>query len=415
MATWAWWGKRFERTERRLVVIAAALGGAIVLLGVLGQIAVRERDARLDDAVNRRGALTAAALDVYRALADADATSLNAVVVEPRRSTDERKRFREDLFTVADALRMAASLAPEGTSAERVRSLTDYLPEYSRLVEAGWANSALGQPVGTSYLSQASFLVRSTMLPEAEKLHTEQAGALSDAQRRAGQQPWEVFIVGGIALALLVATQRYLSLRTRRRFNRGLVMSTALVLGSLITVGVAVGFARGHADDSVHEFDGVVAPLATARNLGRKADGGEVRILVFPKVGDVGELRDTLTAVEKAVGEGKAGGAEPVRIDRVATALRAWQTTVTPLGTTNPPLPYQVASGLITGTVDAAHAQEFDEALSDAINWHLDHAADSTAEAKESLAGIGVITGLAMFLALAAAGWGMWERIREYY
>ncbi|GAA2973933.1 hypothetical protein [Actinokineospora diospyrosa] len=415
MAAWAWWGRRFERTERRLVVIAAALGGAIVLLGFLGQAALRERDGRLDDAVNRRGALTAAALDVYRALADADATSLNAVVVEARKASDERTRFRKDLFDVADALRTAASLAPEGQSAEHVRTLTDYLPEYSRLVEAGWANSVLSQPVGTSYLSQASFLVRMTMLPKAEELHKEQAGALSDTQRRAGKQPWEMFIFGGVTLALLVASQLYVSRLTRRRFNRGLVMATALILGSLITVGVTVGIAGGHADDSVHEFDEVVAPLATARNLGRNADGSEVRILVFPKVGDVGELRDTLTAIEEEVAAGRAGGADPTRIDRVATALRAWQTTVTSLNATNPPLPYQVASGLVIGTVEAAHAQEFDEALSDTISWHLDHAADSTVAAKEALSGVDVITGLAVFLALLAAGWGMWERIREYY
>ncbi|RLK54930.1 hypothetical protein CLV68_5321 [Actinokineospora cianjurensis] len=406
----------FERTERRLVAASAVLAGVAVLLGVLGEAAVRERGALLDDAVARRGASTAAALDVYRALADADATSLNAVVVEAYRVGDERERYREDLFDATDALRATASLAPEESSARRVRKLLDHLPEYSRLVEAGWGNSALNQPVGTSYLGQASSLARDVLLGEAQELHREQATALSNAQLAAGRHPWEVYAVGAVLLVLLVLAQIYLARRTRRQLNRGLLLSTALVLTALIALGVSVNLAAGHAADSVDEFNGVIAPLAKARNLARIADGDEVRILVFPKVGDVGRLRDGLDALDGEITAARTSGGDRQRVDKAATALVSWRTAVAPLlGNQNPPLTYPEMSGLVIGTAQAAHAQRFDEALTDAIAWHTADAAASTAAAKGSLADTDLVFAVCVALALVSLGWGMWPRIREYY
>ncbi|GLW93452.1 hypothetical protein Aglo03_42680 [Actinokineospora globicatena] len=407
---------RFERTEQRLVAVTAVLAAALVLLGFLGQSAVRDREALLDDAVHRGNTLTGAALDVYRALADADATSLNAVVVEPHRVSAERKRFREDLFDAADALRVAASLTPAGPSADRVRDLTDRLPEYSRLVESGWRHSAVSQPVGTSYLAQASHLVRGDLLRLAGELHREQAAALTEAQSAAGRPPWEVFAVGAATLVLFVLAQRYLARRTRRRFNRGLVLSTALVLASLVTVGISVTVAAGHADASVREFDTVVAPLAKARNLAREADGDEVRILVFPKVGDVASLRDGLAALDEQVSAAGSGGGDRQRIDRAATALLSWRAAVRPLiEPGGAPLTYQQMSGLVIGTDQAAHAQQFDEVLTDAITWHSTHAATSTATARGALTNIDEVFVVCATLALLSLGWGLWPRIREYY
>ncbi|RLK54928.1 hypothetical protein [Actinokineospora cianjurensis] len=410
------WTGRFER---RLIAVAAIVVGATVLtavavaLGLMGQSAVRDRTGLLDDAVGRRIALTGAASDVYRALADADATSLNAVVVGPDGVMAERERFRKDLFDATDALRVATSLAPEGASDDLVRDLTDLLPEYSRLVETGWVNAATDQPVGTTYLAQASYLARVTLLPLAGRLHGREMAALYDAQSSAGEPPWDVFAVGAVLLGLLVAAQRYLARTTRQRVNGGLALSTALVLTALVTLGVAVGLAAGHAEDSVNEFEGVVGPLTEARNLGRSADGDEVRILVFPKVGDIANLRDGLIKIEDRIASAKAGGGDGERLDNAATAVRAWRASVVHLlEPRNPPSTYQDRATLILRT---EHPQRLDEVLTEAITWHTTRATTNTAAAARALAGVDTVFLVCVFGAVLSLGWGMWPPIREQY
>ena len=114
-----------RRTEGRLAAMAAVTAAFAILVGVLGVLAVHDRQALLDDAVERHGALAAAALDVYRAFADADASSLDVVLVDPQRAVVLQHQHREDVFDAVDALREAAARGPDGSSARRVQQLAD--------------------------------------------------------------------------------------------------------------------------------------------------------------------------------------------------------------------------------------------------------------------------------------------------
>jgi hypothetical protein len=389
------------RTEGRLTAVAGATVASAVLVGVLGVLAVRDRQALLDDAVERRAVLTAAALDVYRAFADADASSL-------------------DVFDAADALREAAARDPDGASADRVRRLTDLVPEYVRLVETGWSNSHEKQPVGTSYLAQASFLVRDTILKEAEQLYNEQRSALAAAQRDAGRPPWPAFVIGALALIVFLAAQRFLFRRTRRRFNTGFVAATVLIATALIWLGSALAVTASNAEDSARIRDELVAPLAQARNLGRKADGNEAWMLIFPRVDDIGRLRGDLNEIERLIGEARsvAGpGEERDSIDQAAAALRSWrkESDQKPLGR---PGTHTEVAGRITGISDgstASYAKQLDQHLTAAIERYTRHAAAATASARQAMANLDVIIAGLTVLAAAAAVAGLWPRIAEYY
>ena len=74
-----------RRSEGKLAMIAALTSVSALLLGLIGLVVLQGRQNLLDDAVERRGVLTSAALDIYRAFADADATSLDAVLGAPDR------------------------------------------------------------------------------------------------------------------------------------------------------------------------------------------------------------------------------------------------------------------------------------------------------------------------------------------
>jgi hypothetical protein len=411
-----------RRTEGRLAALAVLSAASAILVGVLGVLSVQSRLALLDDAVERRGALTAAALDVYRTFADADASSLDAVLVEPARATDLQRRHREDVFDAADALREAAARDPGGATADRIRQLADLVPDYVRLVETGWTDSHANLPVGTSYLAQASSLVRGTILTTAADLYRDQTTTLAAAQRDAGQPAWVTFAAGALALVVLVATQRFVFRRTRRRFNPSLAAATLLTAMALVWFGIALAVVAGDADDSAGTRGDLVAPLAQARNLGREADGDEARMLIFPRLGDVGRLRDNLDRIERLIGQarGKARpGAERDQIDQAAAALRSWRASDRILlDQPNPPPTYREVADLITGippNAKASYPAQLDQHLTAAIDSYAEQASAATASARRALTGLDVIIGGLTVVAAGAAVAGLRPRIAEYY
>ncbi len=409
------------RTEVRFTLLAVAVLVSALVLGVVGGVAARERQSDLDEAIDQRGVLTGAAFDVYRSLADADTAALNAVLVDTKRAL-LRQRFREDLFDATDALRVAAVLAPSGPTADRVRELTDLLPEYNRLVATGWANSAAGFPVGTSYLSQASSLVRGRILVVADELRRDETAALSAARSAGGSTPWGAHVVGLAVLALLVLGQRYLARRTRRRFTLGLVVAPAATGGALGWLATGTVLAGARTDDSAKEFDDVVVPLAVARNVARQADGDEARYLILPKPGDTDRLASARASISGHLADAKErSGPGRAEIERAEAALRQWRSADrTLIEQPNPPPAYRDVVALTTKQAEGkdeelTYAEKLDEHLTAAITADTAATATSTVAARRALAGLDFGFPLLVALGALAAVAGLWPRIAEYY
>ncbi|MEU5692437.1 hypothetical protein [Actinosynnema sp. NPDC020468] len=418
----AWLRSSVRRTGSRLVVCAVASVGLAVVVGVLGWAAADHRQDRLDDALDRQGQLTTAALAVYQAMADADTSSLNAVIVDPQRAVELRQRFRADVFAAAEALRVAATRSqdPDSLPTKQIRELTGMLPEYSRLAEAGWTNSDVRNPVGTSYLSAASSFVRIRILPLAGDLHARQTEALIQAQRDAGSPPWATFVVGAVLVVVLVLVQRFLTRRTRRRVNFGLAAATALTLVAVVSLGVVVQVVHGLCATGEREWDDLVAPLVKARNLAREADAAEARILIFPKVGDIGALGHTLDEIEHEI---DAAGADPTATRRALDAVRSWReqdrrllAQADPATQGAPPVFTEVA-GMIAQVPQgqpSTYPQQLDAVLNDLIEAHSAAAGTAVRDARATLAHWDGAVLLLMVAAAAAAMLGMRPRMREY-
>ncbi|MDJ0001059.1 hypothetical protein QM787_27360, partial [Rhodococcus ruber] len=62
-------------------------------------------------------------------------------------------------------------------------SISTDLSVYSGLVETARANNRTGHPVGAAYLSEASTLMQTSMLPMAQQLHAQQEADVADTQR----------------------------------------------------------------------------------------------------------------------------------------------------------------------------------------------------------------------------------------
>ncbi|WP_157357231.1 hypothetical protein [Amycolatopsis nigrescens] len=411
-----------RRTEGRLTAIVAAVLVAAFLAGLAGALSLRGRSERLEEMGHHRGAVNTAALTVYRALADADATSHNVVLVEGDQVTQLQQAFREDIADVTDALQFAATYAPSGDGAgkEKVADLAALVPVYVGLVEAGWVYSGQARPLGISYLNEASILVRDRMLTTAAALReTETAEIARSQDEDVDTFAWGPFAATLLLLLVLVAAQRYLARRTRRRFNLGLLAATALTVLSFALLSIVAAVAASRSGDSLHESRERVARLADARADGRSADADEARILIFPQVGDVQRLRETIDGIASVVRTVRAGsGQDDEALNAAEAAVANWRGVNEDLFSPDEPdnpeklrPPYEDTAKGITGS---AAAETLDQELGKAITAATERAEESVSGAVAALDGMDVLVVVLMALTGAAAVAGLWPRIAEY-
>lgn len=406
-----------RRTEGKLTMIAALTSISAIVLGVVGLLVLQGRQDRLDDAVDRRGVLTSAALDIYRAFADADATSLDAVLVDQQRSPKLQQEFRENVSDAADALREAAARDGLGSAAERIKRINELVPQYVQLVETGWSASREGHPVSTSYLNQASYVAREMILKDATELHREQTAELTKAQREATNQSWLLWILGIALLAVLHWSNRFLFKHTKRRYNNGLLTAAVLTAAALVVTAVPLFISSAQAEKSIKTREQVVAPLAEARNVGRSADGNEARLLIYPGVGDKVALKNDLARISELIDQAiRDGNRVTGEMSLAADAARKWAEDDYQLTDPGKTLTYPEIVARVTPPADSkSTAEEVDDNLTVAISAFTEESARSTANARAWVSGLDVLFALLLAGAAVAALAGLRPRIAEYY
>jgi hypothetical protein len=254
-------------TPGLLTVIAVGLVVLTLLTGVIGTIMAQQKATTTESLISHREPLTAASQEVYRSLSDADATAAIAFLVTGSEPAQLRDRYNQDIAAAGSALARAAS-DTTGAGADQVNTISQQLPTYTGLVERARAENEQGFPVGAAYLQEASHLMRAVILPAATELYRVDVAQLESEQGDAKGFPWFTAVLVLGSLAALVVTQRFLTRRTNRLLNVGLLVATgalalALVWGSvaLVVQGLLVG--SGQANGS-HPVDVLVRARAAA-------------------------------------------------------------------------------------------------------------------------------------------------------
>ena len=419
MVRWA------RRTEGRLLLLLATVVVVGLATGLTGAVQVSARGGLLDEVAGRSGPLTVAAVEVYQALSDADATSVSAFLTGGAESTDLRARYLGDIARANAALSTAATGAATGESAARVAELANYVPTYTGLVATARAYSRQGHPLGATYLRMASELVRTTMLPAAQRLYQIEAARLAASQARAGEPPWAALTLSVLLIGCLVGVQIYLKRRTRRLLNLGLLPATALSLAGMIwlAAGTAASASRGEA--SQRDGTGQIEPLVQARITGLQARSDEAMTLVARGNGAVfdqhfDDATRQLTGEGGLLNQAKATVDQPETRDAVEAATGAaqrWLAMHTELRKRDTEGNYTEAVRMATDPGPASTgslAMDLDRLLGQAIEQANDRFYRATSNAREALSGLAA--GMAVFCALAvgAAVVGMWPRIAEY-
>ncbi|MFJ4680997.1 hypothetical protein [Kitasatospora sp. NPDC088783] len=223
----------------RLRTAGAVLVALALLFGVTAAWQSADRAAAARQLASRSEPLSQDAAELYRSLADADATAAAGFLMAAAEPPEVRKRYQDDLATASRLIPQAA--ARSGTSSDAQRRLAELgqqLPRYAGLVETARAINREGLPLGGAYLRYASDYLQKTVLPNAQQLADTEAAALDGDYDAAAAVPWAALVLGVLLLGALGRYQVVLFRRTNRVFNPGLLAASAAVLVALVwTVG----------------------------------------------------------------------------------------------------------------------------------------------------------------------------------
>ncbi|MFB7664469.1 hypothetical protein ACFC1R_11080 [Kitasatospora sp. NPDC056138] len=387
-----------------------------------------------DQVVSHSQPLSQNAAEIYRSLADADATAASAFLLAGDAPQAVRDRYRTDLDTAARLLTEAAARTGSSSDAQQwVATLNRQLPQYAGLVETAGADNRQGLPLGGAYLRYASKQMQESMLPAAERLAAVEAARLDGDYADAGAFPWAALVLGVLALAALVLCQVLLLRRTNRVFNPGLLGATAAVLAAVLWLATGSLSARSDLTDS-REHGAV--PLRTlnqariealqshtAENLDLVARGASdtyttrwaalTGALAGPPAADGGSRTGGTLALART---GAPGGADAA-LARAQDFFTAWDGHHRAAARSNEQGDYDAALRTTVGTSDDSA-----ESVFTALDQQLARAAtaEQTAFTRSAKGTDGVLdavaAGAAVLAVLAAVGVirGLGRRLAEY-
>lgn len=417
-------------TPGRLTVIAVGLVLLALVAGLAATLSVQNRDDTINGVIDHREPLAAAAQQVYRSLSDADATAASAFLSVGTEPPELRSRYERDIAEAGAALAKAASdSADVAGAAAPVDVLNQQLPVYTGLVETARANNRLGYPVGASYLREASELMRAKVLPAAQDLYRVDTARLIEEQDSATGFPWLATILVVALLAALIVTQVYLTRRTNRLLNVGLVVATVAVVVSLLWGAVALivqgSLVGSGQDEGSHRVD----VLVRARIAALQARADETLTLVARGDGAAYEKDFGANAAQLVGPDGQGGLLGEVRgliqggagAPKVADATKAaedWLKAHKQVRTQDDSGQYQEAvdTAVLEDKTDgsAPAFRRLDDSLQAAIEVGRQGFLDDTRNGDRALTLLA--PGLAVLAIVAAAGvtMGIRERLREY-
>lgn len=422
-----WWF--ISTTPGRILTIGIVLATLGVTSAFATSTTINHRQQVLTTVLNHTEPLSFAAGHLYTTLSVADAAAATAFIAqaEPRAV---RIRYEQAITEAAVAVTRASSGLtdelqcggnPPIPCVQLLGRLNAELAVYTGLVEIARTNNRAGNPVGSSYLSEASGLMQSTILPDAQQLYQATSNRVDSETTASTQIPAPVILVVATTIAFGAFAHRWLARRTRRRINPGLVVGGLGILVMVVWVGTALTIsttASRSAKDTAAESLKTVTNLAiTAQqaradetlSLIRRGDE-EVRKQAFYQRIDTmhRELTEYMSRHD-AVDKPDLQGADQllVRWKQANDRINAY------ISVGNYRAATQVALG--KGEDDSTPAfDKLDEALTKAMEQSRNRLRNDVLNARRGLAGAqvgGVVLSLGAAIAVAL---GLWPRLKEY-
>jgi hypothetical protein len=403
----------FKGTPGRLRLAGIATVGACLVFGLFAFIAATSRANALSSA--RADAAQLVRVQTIRTnLVYADANLTNAFLVGGLEPPSARAAYEQGINT---ALRTLADASGENAQdAAELAGVNSVLGRYTGLVESARANNRLGYPLGAAYLRQATNLLRTDAMPPLADLGaTQQQRVDEDFASSAHAMIW--LVVGFVAaLVVLLVVQGWLSLRTRRTFNRPLLLATAAVLVVGVALAGVMAWSQAKAKDIRSGAYFATVELATARIDAFDAKSAESLTLIARGQGQAYEARfvslaNNVTAI--LVDSANRGGANEAA---AKNAFDKYQTMHRLIREEDNSGHWDQAVSLVTNNESDSNASfnMFDQTSRNLLEQRSAQVRNDLGTAGDllmPLAWVALMTGIG---AAVAAGLGIISRLREY-
>lgn len=424
--TGAWIGARtmptrdlLRSTPARLLAVGVALLLGTLVAGLIASSAANARKSDIDTLLSTMEPLAQSTQNLYSSLSVADAASATAFLaggVEPGPSRD---RYLQSIGAASAELVATSDGMPGNDEARSLlTAIATKLPVYTGLVETARTNSRVGNPVGGAYQSEASSLMQSDILPAARALRDDRTTAAKAPQSGFGRPPW---IAIGLLLALLsalVATQAVMARRTRRRFNLGLLFTTAAMAAMLMWMLVAGLLSATSAHRAVREGTEPLSLFATARILAQQARAQEILQLVRREE-DYRYARTFLEQTDqlRTLLNDSPTVAESDDVDSAEQSLDAWLTSHRRMIDALQAGDWSAAAATtVDATPDSSttHFAAIDDALADGADQARAALRADVAYSSTVLSALGPGTMTITLVGAVGIPLGLWPRLREY-
>jgi hypothetical protein len=401
-----------------------AIGAILAMLGVLSAFAIsttiNERQLQLTNVLDHTEPLAFAAGQLYTTLSVADAAAATALISgsEPRAV---RQRYEQAITDAAVAVTRASSGLTNPELVELLGRTNARLAVYTGLIETARTNNRMGNPVGSSYLSEASALMQQTILPDAQRLY-EATSRLVDAETSASTKiPAPVIIIVAVTLLFGAFAHRWLARHTKRRVNIGLVVGGLAIAVMIVWVGTALAVstagsraAKNTAAESLRTVTNLAISAQQARadetlSLIRRGDEDVRKRSYYQRVDLMrDELRDYLARKDTI---DKSGLAQADQL------LEKWRQADERINEYIKTGDYQAATQVALGTGQDDSTPAFDklnEALSQGIQESRTQLRNDISSARRVLSGTTVGGAMLSVGAALAVALGLWPRMSEY-
>ncbi|MDT5282563.1 MAG: hypothetical protein QOJ20_3758 [Mycobacterium sp.] len=413
-----WWF--LWTTPGRILTIGVVLSALVIASAFATSTTINDRQQALTTVLNHTEPLSFAAGQLYTTLSVADAAAATAFIAgaEPR---DVRQRYEQAITDASVAVTRASSGLTDEPMVQLLGRVNAQLSVYTGLIETARTNNRAGNPVGSSYLSEASALMQTQILPDAQRLY-EQTSARVDTETSASTRiPGPVILVVLATLLFGAFANRWLARRTRRRVNIGFVAGGLAVLIMLIWVGTALVISTS---DSRSAKDTAAASLKTVTNLAitaqqaradetlsliRRGDEDVRKQSYYQRIDTMQALLSDYLSRDDAIDKNDLADAEQL--------LKRWRAADdrinSYIGVGNYQAATQVALG--TGEDDSTPAfDKLDSALSKGIEESRSQLRNDILNARRVLSGATVGAAVLSVMAAVAVALGLWPRLSEY-
>ena len=274
---------RLNRTPVRLRLTAAVLMITAIALGAIAATAATTRHEAVHSVSRSSEPQLMRAEGVYASLSDADATAATTFLTGGIEPAGRRALYLRDVDAAGTQLAALARLAGNSPDTRTpAAALAEQLPVYTGLVEAARANNRQGFPVGAAYLRRASELMRTQLLPAAERLYVVEAQRMNDDYRQGTRNVGLIatVVVAAVLFVLLVLAQIALARFSHRILNVPLLVATVLVAGLGIWVGFGLSGQQSALAAAQRKGSDAVQLLSASRVLALRAQRDESLALI---------------------------------------------------------------------------------------------------------------------------------------